>query len=46
MLAGLWRGRKQGDVLEVSVEWLGEPVDIAEEAEAIARLRDCDVRLV
>jgi hypothetical protein len=40
-LAGLWRGRKQGDVLEVSVEWLGEPADITEEAEAIASLRDC-----
>jgi hypothetical protein len=46
VLAGLWRGRKQGDVLDVSVEWLGEPADIAEEAAAVARLRDCDVRLV
>jgi len=46
VLAGLWRGRKQGDVLEVSVEWLGEPADIAEEAAAIARLRDCEARLV
>ena len=44
MLAGLWRGRKQGDVLEVSVEWLGEPADIAEEAEAIARLRGLTCR--
>jgi hypothetical protein len=41
ILAGLWRGHKKGDVLEVSVEWLGEPVDIAEEAAAIATLRDC-----
>ena len=41
VLAGLWRGRKQGDVLELEVEWLGEPVDVAEEAAAIARLRGC-----
>ena len=40
-LAGLWRGHKQGDVLEVAVEWLGEPVDVAEEAAAIAALREC-----
>jgi hypothetical protein len=40
-LAGLWRGHKRGDVLDLTVEWLHEPVDIAEEAEAIARLRDC-----
>jgi hypothetical protein len=40
-LAGLWRGHKQGDVLEVSVEWLGEAVDVTDEATAIARLRDC-----
>jgi hypothetical protein len=46
VVAGLWRGHKKGDVLEVSVEWLGEPVDIAEEAAAIARLRDCEVRLL
>ena len=41
VLAGLWRGHKKGDVLEVGVEWLGEPVDVAEEAGAIARLRGC-----
>jgi hypothetical protein len=40
-LAGLWRGHKKSDVLEVAVEWLGEPVDVAEEAAAIARLREC-----
>ena len=45
VLTGLWRGRKQAEVLEVSVEWLGEPVDLAEEAAAIARLRDCELRL-
>jgi hypothetical protein len=41
VLAGLWRGRKKGDVLEVEVEWLGEEADVAGEAEAVARLRDC-----
>jgi hypothetical protein len=41
-LAGLWRGRKQGNVLEVAVDWLGEAVDISGEAAAIAMLRDCD----
>src|SRR5829696_7483103 len=41
VLAGLWRGHKKGDVLEVGVEWLGVPVDVAEEAGAIARLRGC-----
>jgi hypothetical protein len=45
-LAGLWRGRKQGDVLELAVEWLGEPVDIADEAAAIAALRDCSAARV
>ena len=32
VLAGLWRGYKKGDVLEVGVEWLGDAVDVAEEA--------------
>ena len=41
VLAGLWRGRKKGDVLEVAVEWLGDAVDVAEEATAIAALREC-----
>ena len=41
VLTGLWRGRKKGDVLEVEVEWLGEPVDLAAEASVIASLRDC-----
>jgi hypothetical protein len=45
-LAGLWRGAKQGDRLDVSVEWLGEEADVTEEAEAIARLRGCSARLV
>jgi hypothetical protein len=38
-LAGLWRARKQGRNLTVETEWLGEPVDIGEEAERIAALR-------
>jgi hypothetical protein len=42
VLAGLWRGHKKGDVLELSVDWLGSPVDLAEEAAAIAALRSCD----
>jgi Winged helix DNA-binding domain len=47
VLSGLWRGRKKGDVLEVSVEWLGEPVDVKKEAAAIAALRTCgEARLV
>ena len=28
-------------MLEVALDWLGDPVDVTEEAEAIARLRDC-----
>jgi hypothetical protein len=42
VLAGLWRGRKKGDVLEVSVEWLDGAVNISEEATAIASLRECE----
>jgi hypothetical protein len=42
VMAGLWRGRKQGDILELSVDWLGEQVDVAEDAAAIAALRGCD----
>ena len=40
-LRGLWKGRKKGDRLELEVEWLGEKIDIAAEAEAIAPLRGC-----
>ncbi len=40
-LAGLWRARKRGDLLDVTVQWLGAPVDISAEAQAIARLRGC-----
>lgn len=39
-LAGLWRSREQGERLDVTVEWLGEPADVAQGAE-IARLRGC-----
>ena len=41
-MAGLWKGRKQGKRLEVSVEWLGAEADVAEEAAAMAALRDCE----
>ena len=40
-LAGLWRGRKKGETLEVQVEWLGPEADIDEELSAVARLRGC-----
>ena len=40
-LAGLWRCRKRGDVLEVEPDWIGDPVDIAAEAAAVAQLRGC-----
>jgi hypothetical protein len=40
-LAGLWRGRKKSDVLEIELDWIGEPVDVTSEAEAVARLREC-----
>jgi hypothetical protein len=39
--AGLWRGRKKGDVLELELEWLARPADVAVEAEAVAGLRGC-----
>jgi hypothetical protein len=38
-LAGLWRARKQGRRLSVETEWLGEPVDIGDEAGRLAALR-------
>jgi hypothetical protein len=41
LFAGLWRGRKKGDVLDVGIEWLAPPVDVAAEADAVARLRGC-----
>jgi hypothetical protein len=41
-IAGLWKGRKQGRVLEVTLDWFGAPADVAEEAEAMASLRGCD----
>ena len=45
-LRGLWKGRKKADRLDVEVEWLGEKVDIAGEAEAIAPLRGCETARV
>jgi hypothetical protein len=38
-LAGLWRARKQGAKLTVETEWLGDAVDIRDEAERLAALR-------
>ena len=40
-LAGLWRSRKKGDVLEVDLDWMSDPADIASELRAVARLRGC-----
>lgn len=40
-LAGIWRGRKKGETLDVEVEWLTEPADVEDEAQAVARLRGC-----
>lgn len=37
--AGLWRARKQGKKLTLEAEWLGAPVDVAEEMERLAALR-------
>lgn len=41
-LAGLWTGRKRKEVLEVELQWLGEPVDVEAEAQIVARLRGCE----
>jgi hypothetical protein len=41
-LAGLWRGRKRGALLDIEVEWLAQPADVAAEANAIAILRGCE----
>jgi hypothetical protein len=39
VVAGTWRGRKQGKRLTVETEWFGEPVEISAEAERLAELR-------
>ena len=41
-LAGLWRARKRGELLDVEVEWLAAPADIAAEAQAVGTLRGCE----
>lgn len=46
LLVGLWRGRKGGETLRVELEWLGAPVDVAAEADAVARLRGCDTAVL
>lgn len=38
--AGTWRARKQGRRLTVETEWFKDPVDVREEAERLAALRD------
>jgi hypothetical protein len=46
-MAGLWRGHKKGDVLEITFDWLRDEADISADASAIAGLRDCsEARLV
>jgi Winged helix DNA-binding domain len=42
VLAGLWTGRKRKEVLDVELHWLGEPADVEAEAQAVARLRECE----
>jgi Winged helix DNA-binding domain len=41
--AGLWRARKRGRRLAIETEWFGAPVDIHEEAEALASLRGAEL---
>ena len=41
VLAGLWKGRKRKDVLEVELKWLAEPADVEAELQVVARLRGC-----
>jgi hypothetical protein len=40
-LAALWRARKKGATLELAVEPLGDPVDLGDAPETLARLRGC-----
>jgi hypothetical protein len=45
-IAGLWRARKKGRVLELAVDWHGAEVDLGDAPEVLARLRGCErVRL-
>lgn len=41
VLAGLWRSRKKGEVLEITPEWVAPPVDFSPEAAVVAGLRGC-----
>ncbi|MGE4426549.1 MAG: winged helix DNA-binding domain-containing protein [Solirubrobacteraceae bacterium] len=45
-LAGLWRARKKGRRLEVTLEWLGRPVELGDLPHAIAGVRGCDEAVV
>jgi hypothetical protein len=40
-LAGLWRGRKNGTALDLAIDWLDGPVELADAPEELARLRGC-----
>lgn len=42
VLAALWRARKKGRTLELGVEPLGDPVDLGDAPDTLARLRGCD----
>lgn len=42
VLAGLWKGRKRKDVLDVELEWLAEPADVEGELQVVACLRGCE----
>lgn len=41
-VAGLWKGRKQGSVLAIEIDWLDGEVDLGREPNAIARARGCE----
>ena len=41
-IAGLWKGRKQGEVLAIEVEWLDGDVDLGREPSAVATARGCE----
>lgn len=41
-IAGLWRARRKGALLELAPEWTGGPVPLGDAQEALARLRGCD----
>ena len=42
VIAGLWKGRKRKDVLDVELDWLADPSDVEAELQVVARLRGCE----